>query len=149
MHLHCVLESKPFLLLKALLKNMCPHNEVILLSVLLMVVVVFCKIKILLVRGVGCCVEESSLKPTFRDDLATNMKDGVCFLKFSLILSVSFPLILGFMCYKILCLQDEVCKLERAREHFLRRVLGKHTADVRAELCDCLVISTVELQPSE
>lgn len=112
MHLHFVLESQPFLLLKALVKNMCPHSEVV-LSVLLVVVVVFCKIKIFLVRGVGCSVEERSLKSAFRDDLTTNMKEGVCFLKFNFSLSVSFPLILGFTCYKILRLRDEACKLEQ------------------------------------
>lgn len=81
-HLHCVLETKLFLLLKALLKNARPHNKVI-WSVLLVVVVVFCKIKIFLVRCIGCSIEESSLKSAFRDDLTTNMKEGVCFLKFS------------------------------------------------------------------
>jgi len=34
MQLHYVLETEPLLLLKALVKNVCPHNEVI-LSVLL------------------------------------------------------------------------------------------------------------------
>lgn len=79
MHLHCVLETKPFLLLKASVKNVCPHNEVI-LSLILVVVVVFCKFNVFLVRCIGCSVEESSLKSAFRHDLTTNMREGFVFL---------------------------------------------------------------------
>lgn len=102
MHLHCVLATEMAQFLNALVMNVCPHNEVI-LSVLL-VVFVFCKIKIFLVRGIGCSIEESCLKSAFRHDLMTNMKEGVCFLKFSFSPCVNFPLIVGFMHYKILCL---------------------------------------------
>lgn len=65
MYLYCILETLPFLLHKALLRNVCPHNEVIISVLLVVVVVMLCKIKVFLVRCIGCSIEERSLKPTF------------------------------------------------------------------------------------
>lgn len=34
----------------------------------------FCKIKVFLVRCIGCSIEESFSRPAFREDLTTNVK---------------------------------------------------------------------------
>lgn len=72
---------------------MCSHNEVILSILLMVVVVMFCKIKVFLVRCIGCSIEESFSRPAFREDLTTNVKKGVSCIKFSFSFCFNFPLI--------------------------------------------------------